>query len=269
MLKWEDYVQTNSMVRKYLAVGIILLFIGVAVAPSISANNGDELLKIKQSLVRKVFPVTRYEYKPDGSIEKTTIRLSQRECLQLNQALSFTTSLEEKIEVCKKYSVLPPGASLQKIKSNFNQSLIVRKINITAIQNYVRNHNLFRFFGITLNSMCSVFISTVKAIRFNYGMNAILRYFNVLILIWGFITQSFNYIYIPGIDLFDCSLSVLANAQTANGILPNSSMYLSLCLMMMVGFVGYAIDLTLLPFITYLEFFVGYTAFILALGLNY
>jgi len=252
--------------KKLIATGIIFLFIGVAVAPSNTANKVDELLKIKQNLQEKFIPVNRYEFKSDGSIEKTTILLPQREYLQMRQDLSLTHSIDENFNVFKKYGILPSDASFQKIKENFDQSLKVKKINITAIQNYVRNQKIFRFFGVTINSHCKISVGAAQGIKLNLGMNAIIKYYNILAFLGSIFSYSYPF-YLPGIDLFDFCFSFAGVIDTWDGVLPNSSMRFYLFTMLLVGFVGYCIDLVPVPFYLAIEVYNGYAAFILGAGI--
>ena len=60
------------MKRKWLAVGIILLFVGVTIAPTISAEEAQD--NDKSILIDSV-PITVLEYKSDGTVERTVVKI--------------------------------------------------------------------------------------------------------------------------------------------------------------------------------------------------
>ncbi|MCX6661176.1 MAG: hypothetical protein NTY91_01335, partial [Euryarchaeota archaeon] len=110
------------MIRKQLAVGIILLFIGVAVAPSINqsivtASQDDNLVEV----TTQACGIKGYGY--------TTVKLSRERYQDLEQylvdfraRLNQTSTREEAVPIFKeavveldKYGLLPKGMSVENI----------------------------------------------------------------------------------------------------------------------------------------------------------
>jgi hypothetical protein len=121
------------MKRKCLVIGIILLFIGVSLSPAISAESIPEISTLNRSIEKTVVRLWCYEYKPDGTIEKTTIVLSRNTHREMTQTLSLTTSMEEKLAVYQRYGIIPSNVTIQGMKKNFDQYLIMKNIDVSEI----------------------------------------------------------------------------------------------------------------------------------------
>ncbi|HVO72986.1 MAG TPA: hypothetical protein VMT35_03120 [Ignavibacteriaceae bacterium] len=112
-------MQTNSRLRKGLAVGIILLFIGVAVAPSINST------VVKASDDNDLIEVTSQACGIQG-FGNTTVKLTKQQYKDLEQylvdfraRLNQTTTREETVPIFKdavvelnKYGLLLKGLSV-------------------------------------------------------------------------------------------------------------------------------------------------------------
>ena len=141
MLKYQ-------FVRKCLAVGIILLFIGIAVAPSINfntvkASTDDDLVEITteacgiQGFGNATVKLTREQYR---NLEQYLVDFRAR----LNQ----TSTREEAVPIFKeavveldKYGLLPKGMSVQKAEKIVTGEYLNKK-TITAIQKLTKNKML-------------------------------------------------------------------------------------------------------------------------------
>jgi hypothetical protein len=120
-------MQKKNHIRKYLAIGIIFLFIGVAVAPSINSS----LVKASDGLVE----VTSQAYGISG-FGNTTVRLTKQQYHDLEQylvefraRLNQTTTREEAIPIFRdavvelnKYGLLPKGMTVEEA-----QNFVVRR----------------------------------------------------------------------------------------------------------------------------------------------
>ncbi|HVO72984.1 MAG TPA: hypothetical protein VMT35_03110 [Ignavibacteriaceae bacterium] len=133
-------MQTNSLSKKGLAVGIFLLFIGVAVAPSINstvvkASNDNDLVEVtSQACGIKEFG-------------NTTVKLTKQQYQNLEQyfvdfraRLNQTTTKDEAIPIFKdavvelnKYGLLPKGMSIEKA-----QRLVTIEYRIPIAPNIVK-----------------------------------------------------------------------------------------------------------------------------------
>jgi hypothetical protein len=258
------------MKRKCLAVGIILLFIGTTFSSVIEANRVDNgLLKIKQNVEEKLVRVNCYEFKSNGSIEKTTIMLPKSEHLQMRKALSSTTSSEERLEVYKKYGVLPANVTIQKIKEDYEQYLQAKKINVAAIRKYANTHKTKPLFDITINFNCRIDAIITLGISIDFGTNAIVQYWNSIVyLYYGlFYDPALLKWFLPGIDIGVFSNTLSGIIQTWNGTFPDTYSGPLFLKMILLGFVGYYLeDLALPIFCIYGEYY-GYAVSVIATGL--
>jgi len=256
------------MKRKWLAIGIILLFVGIAYSPVINASKVDGLFKIKQNVDDKLVQVNCYEFKYDGNVEKTTILLPKSEHLQMRTALSLTSSIDEKLEVYQNYGVLPSNVSIQKIKENYNQYLIAKKINVTAIQEYVSSHKTLSHLGIVMNNNCKIAAQVGGGININIGMSVITQWRNgIKSMVEGFWGLHLGK-YWNSSDLSGFSLCILSGGLTSNGTLPDTSWDFLYSTLILLGFVGYYIEVLPLPIILLSGDYLGYTVSIMVVGVK-
>ncbi len=256
------------MKRNWLAVGIILLFVGIACSPVINASTVDGLFKIKKNPEERLVRVNCYEFKSDGSVEKTTILLPRSEHLQMRTALSFTTSIEEQLEVYQKYGVIQSNVSNQKIKENYNEYLITNKIDVTAIQEYTSSHKTIMPPGIVMNNNCEITAQVGGGININIGLSAITQWRNgiksMMERFWGLYLGR----YWNSSDLSGFSLCLFSGGLTLNGTLPDTSWDFLYSTLILLGFVGYYIEVLPLPIILLSGDYLGYTVSVMVAGVK-
>jgi hypothetical protein len=136
------------VVKKCLTVGIILLFVGIAVAPSINqsivkASTDDDLVEV----TTQACGILGYG--------NTTVKLTREQYQNLEQylvefraRLNQTTTREEAVPIFKeavvelnKYGLLPRGMSVQKAEKLVTGEYLNKK-TITAIQKLTKNKML-------------------------------------------------------------------------------------------------------------------------------
>jgi hypothetical protein len=137
----------NTLGRKSLAVGIILLFVGVAVAPSINlsvvrASNDNDLVEV----TTQACGIKGYR--------DTTVKLTREQYQNLEQylidfraKLNQTTTREEAVPIFKeavveldKYGLLPKGMSVeraQRLVSEQHQNNIIMKLKDSLVNNHL------------------------------------------------------------------------------------------------------------------------------------
>ena len=136
------------MKKKWLAIGIILLFIGIAVAPTINysvvkASTDDDLVEV----TTQACGIKRYG--------NTTVKLTREQYQNLEQylaefrtKLNQTTTREEAVPIFKdavvelnKYGLLPRGMSVER----------AQRLVISGYQNQYRFHHFKTYDRNTLN----------------------------------------------------------------------------------------------------------------------
>ena len=170
------------MKRKWLAVGIILLFVGVAVAPSVifnvvKASQEDDLVEVTtqacgiQGYGDTTVKLTRQQY---NDLEKYLVEFRAR----LNQTATREEAapiFKEAVVELDKYGLLPRGMSVEKA-----QRLIIGSYQIDKIVSKLHKH-VFRDFiqtNDTQNKFCFVVCYT-KDLEYyiNIAMAFVLMFF--------------------------------------------------------------------------------------------
>jgi predicted phosphoribosyltransferase len=106
----EDY----QLIRKWLAIGIILLFLGVTIAPAMNAND-DVIITKSFSTPKKddMVSITVLEYRPDGTIGKSVIQLSKIQAEKLRTELNNVRELGKRLSIYKKYNLIPQNTTFR------------------------------------------------------------------------------------------------------------------------------------------------------------
>ncbi len=251
--------------RKWLIIGISLLFVGITYSPVSDANKVDELFTIKQIPSEKSIQIHCYEYKSDGTIEKTIISLPKSEYHEMKQALWQITSLEEKLDVYQRYGIIPSNITIQQMKEKYDQYLITKNIDIDAPRNQVPTRK--NIFGLVLNFNCKINVMGRMGIHLNLGMSAVTQFLNFIAIFLH--NGSGSPSFVQGIDLCDFCCYVLGDIDVSEGVFQDYTSTLAPMTMMMLGFVGYFIVDFPLPMFHYGAEYLGYTVFIFATGLRY
>jgi hypothetical protein len=253
--------------KKSLAIGIIFLFIGVAVAPSINAKINDQLIQERlPSATTKTIKVIRYEYKSDGSIDKKVLEVPQNEFRTFQDEFRFAKTMEEKLDLYKKYDLVPQNVSMDTLRKNFNE--YVQRINTskTSIENYAQNINTIQhlkrssYIQIVVNTDCYVDGGDVFTVRFTLGLSSIIGRINFLIYV---VLQKgyFPDYLLPSSDLFMLHISGLGEIYT-EGKLGERDCYGSPFFLLMTGFVGYRV---IVPFFV-TDWFIGDSQLVFAVS---
>ena len=194
---WKD-MQTNHLLKKGLAVGIIFLFIGVAAAPSINST------VVKASDDNDLMEVTSQACGVQG-FGNTSVKLTTQQYNDLEQylvdfraRLNQTTTREEAVPIFKdavlelnKYGLLPKGMSVAQaqrlvtigyriqrvptIMKKLDQSLINYDCLFTAKLLQCNEYNIWTRIAVWLWGLCGILlpaiifeiIGWVKPLRFN------------------------------------------------------------------------------------------------------
>jgi len=252
----------NNLLKKGLVVGIILLFIGIAVAPSLSAQLNRNTSKITPNLNDNQtieFIVT--EFKSDGTKEDTILELSHEQAIKLIKDLKVTINPEEKLSLFKNYGFIPEYVTLEQLRLGMEEKTEINGLNEGKL-------GIFGDF-LKLNLMCSVFGCNIGPFRLLLGSSAITRALNTILFVFFGIDVDH---LIRSIDLLNCHIGFLSDVSVSSGVLPDFDFDLGAGIIVMVGFVGYYIHgsdaffFLFYPFLTINDFFWGYATFFGLLG---
>ena len=90
----------NTIVRKGLIVGIILLFLTIGFSPIINVD-GNTIPKAIDDV-----PITILEYKADGTVEKTVVRMTREQADSFHEEMTNAQDLERRLSIYKKYNLI-------------------------------------------------------------------------------------------------------------------------------------------------------------------
>ena len=168
------------MIRKWLAIGIILLFVGVTIAPTINfntvkASNDDDLVEVTtracgiKGYGNTTVKLTREQYQ---NLESYLVDFRAR----LNQ----TSTREEAIPIFKdavseldKYGLLPKGMSIKTAQKLVISQLVNKRINTKDSSNENNNNNYFCLIAGHMNNTFCVHRTNLWIYRFDYFVRKI------------------------------------------------------------------------------------------------
>lgn len=243
----------NRWIKKALAVTVILLFIGVAFASSINANIS------RGSIDSEMAEITVSQHNADGTVKKTTVKLSKEKALEFAKQLKHTDGPEERFLLYKEHGLIPEDVTREQLKQKMLS--VAKRLGITGekiepiCKKLVNKRNgLDRWFAFNfLNAIEGEFI-------FNYNLPIGLSMF----------TGTPNYkLYaqgkdlIPSADLLYAVITPVGIYEFLDGMLPDFH-FLYLGAFLLVGFVGYVVSYPLFGFVGYM---VGYAVASFAIGL--
>jgi hypothetical protein len=140
----------NNVTHKGLIVGIVLLFLTIAFSPIINADGN----KVPQTIGD--VPITIFECKADGTIEKTVVRMSQEQADNFNKEMRNTHDLNARLSIYKKYDLISHNITADSLQSGMKekaQTMGLTQDNL--ISQFRSNRSLFPPL-VRRNIFCSV-----------------------------------------------------------------------------------------------------------------
>ena len=271
-------MQKNNFLKKGLVIGIIILFVGVAILPgtyanisnlntvqqktvSFNINNRGELNRVLFS-EEDVVEILITENKPDGSIEQTIVMLPREQVEELSEELKEAREPKEKIAIYKKHELIPQDVSLEQLKIGMLQKtqhlgLTQRKMeNLNKLVFPIKN--VFSY-NTAFNYNCSVYGEITYGMKYLLGLSAFTSWINFLFKLW-FIPYR-----IPSIDLLDIYITEKGILDAVNGSLPDFHTNYGFLIAVIFGFVGYSFVVPPVPGVLLGGEFFGYAAVVGAL----
>jgi hypothetical protein len=263
------------MKRKWLAVGIILLFVATALSPLANANSNTSVLSSKIASKVTNVRIIVYEYRADGSIKRVPIVMSRVDFNTMRSELKGVKVLEEQLSIYKKHGLIPENTTAEQLRLGMIEK--AKKIGFSASQENASWPQSLKKKNSSPNpskspeihdTNSSVDCDLIFTFKLHGGLSIITSYLNMLI--FGF--TPFNF-YLPNADVFDVFFSDMGIVRTSHyNISAAIGVFIS-----MIGFVGYMLDISPLivltfpfnllamfpfPFFSVLSLISGYAAFI-------
>ena len=230
-----------SFNKKYVVLGVVVLFIALVFTPTTHAgyinelNSKGELIQIEIS-----------EYNSDGIIENKIFSLTKKEVNDLKMELLNSKTIEKQLFILKEHELIPENINTEDLENDMYKrasSLGITedtqpeksRIKLPILLKFLKKVNIVYFGGVSLN----------------IGLKFIIRIINLL-----------PFINLPTLDLADIC-GGLFGVTTTRGILSNNTLITFPGIVGMIGFVGYRIRF---PFLMHI--YTGFSAVTFGLGLG-
>ena len=222
--------------KKIVGIAIILLFIGVAFAPSIDANTDISIVPSIKPLKKNTISIQVTEFKADGTVEKTIVEMSQEEVKNLKEKLKQVNKIEERLDIYKEYGLIPKDATAEKLRTGMEEKanrmgFTKKELNISSQFSNMPFSD--RVSPLVVNLMCSV-SGFIGGFHLFFGLSSLTLRLNALLwFIFG------GLILLPSIDISDIGLGIGGVLETTNGLLPDDYGFYLLMFYLLGGFVGF------------------------------
>ncbi len=260
--------------KKLLVVGVIVLFLGLAVAPSINANiNRKQPKAVLNATDQDIVEIVVTEYKPDGTIEKSTLKMPYIKVKELRKELKDVKDEEERLSIYKKYNLISQNVTCEKLRADMDErarrlGLSKNKIENALSRDETNIPNFLKYLKSVKNYMCLVSGIVAIGIRLYFGVSWFTSFINGVM----FYYLNFPSLFIPSADVINTGLVLGGRFETRNGTLPNNGEdFFDIMFYLIVGFVGFVISLYLIPIRRIIfgwEDFFGFAAFAYAIGVR-
>jgi hypothetical protein len=101
----------NTIVKKGLIVGIVLLFLTIGFSPIINAD-GNKIGSI---------PITIFECKADGTVKRTVFRMSPEQADSFHEEMRNAQDLETKLSIYKKYNLISQDITVDSLREGMEE----------------------------------------------------------------------------------------------------------------------------------------------------
>lgn len=243
------------------------ILIGSIIAIAIIVLSSFSSVVGKVSSDEELVDVTIYEYKPDGTIEKSIVKMSHQKENELKIEIQETEDLEGQLLVYKKYDLIPQEITSEQLRLGMEEKakrigldkdkLVRSSIDGTIKQ---RRGGFGNFFN-GMNLYCEVHATLLFSLHLILGSSLFTIPLNSLV-IYRLRELDIPVEYIPGFDIVNMCFSINGGSfSVKNGQLPDYHNILYFIRFLMIGFVGYILCLLPpLPIFSGISEISGYTA---------
>ena len=228
------------MKRISLKVAVIFLIIGVTLPPSINADEykRPQLNNSVYSNDEKLISLPVKEYKPDGTICKYFVELTQSQYDEMTERLQIAKDLDERLSIYKDYNMVPEDMTSESLRAGMEEK--ARRFGLDKkmekmLENTKKTQTTNWFFNLNVN--CQVEIYYMGSIFPAIGTSLIAAHWN-----WWL----GQFILLPCIDLLTFTVGVNGLIDARDGLLsdfrigevPGEKGLFFCGITLMIGFVG-------------------------------
>jgi hypothetical protein len=249
----------NSLIRKCLAVGIILLFVSITCFPTICAHD-DTILSKAFSIPQKedTLSITVLEYKSDGTMETSVVEMAPEQVVTLSEELTDVNDMDTRLSIYKKYNLIPQNVTADTLRVGMEERAQKMHPEIENLQKSITNNDDGHF---CINFNCEIEATMAYGLRFLGGLSLITCIFN------EYSYYGYEH-WLRSIDVFQFLIGLAGSLSAVNGLLPDCYSTGFLYAILLVGFVGYFVKVNPVPsiFITRMCFSIGYSVAAMCYG---
>lgn len=228
------------MKRKYLTIGITVLFATIVLSPSLSAYNESILSKIFSPPQNKEkVTISVFVYKADGIVENSMVKMSHEQMEQFNAELNETNNnITLQLSIYKKYKLIPEKITWDTLQERTKENaqrlgLTQQKLEHIAssdMNDFLKQKN-------QKNQGNKIYINILCKFSGRFGFQSVilpikLATFMVLFYITGYKIRTFN--LRDRIICFDGALITVGD-----GLLPDFRVWLKDSFTKIIGFIGF------------------------------
>lgn len=210
--------------KKYFVIGVVVLLLALAYAPTTQAKIGNDLKNDEKQL----FGVEIEEYKPDGSTVKNIVKLTQIEINSLKSELINAKTNEDQISIFKKYNLISKDVKVDDLESG-----MYKKAERLGLDKDILLNKLQIKLPIILQLFKKVNIVYFGGISLRLGLTPIIRLINIILPV-----------NLSDVDIIDLSGAIFGVIKT-KGFLATNTLITFPSLSGMLGFVGFCIRIPL------------------------
>jgi hypothetical protein len=228
--------------KKYFVIGVVLLLLALAYAPTTQANIGND----SKNDEKQLFEVEIKEYKPDGSTIKNIVKLTQIEINSIKSELINANTNEDQISIFKKYNLISKDVKVDDLESG-----MYKKAESLGLDKNMLLNKLQIKLPILLQLFKKVNIVYFGGLSLRLGLTPIIRLINIILPV-----------NLPDVDIIDLSGAIFGFIKT-KGFLATNTLITFPSLSGMIGFVGFCIKIPL-----FMRVYTGYSVATFGFGLG-
>lgn len=248
--------------NKTFIIGIIILFLGVSISPSLNASINEKLTNnINNHGLGQVVKFKVTEFKSDGTTEKTVVEMTIKDAKELETKLKNMKAYEDKLSLYKRYGLIPEDVTLEQLKVGMIEKAKRNGLTEEKLNQLIEGIFSQRNYSLELNQMCYVSVTQKSYLRLLFGLSLITRAINAYI--WSKLDLDF---YVPSIDLLNTHLGFYNDINAKNGLSDDIYYESFFGVVAMLCFVGYYVHESdsmlfwFFPFLTHTDSWFGYAA---------
>jgi hypothetical protein len=215
----------NVFNKKFTVFGVIALFIILAFSPITLAIKNNDI----ENNQEKLFDVEITEYKPNGNIEKRTVKFTQEEVNELKTKMTTANTVDQQLVLLKDYDLVSDDITIEDLQNGMYQ----RASSLGITKEVLPEKAMFRL-PILLTFFNKITAVYMGGLSLRIGISPIIRLINLILRT-----------NLPGLDVVDFCGGLFGILST-QGLLATHALITMPGFFGMIGFVGYSIKIPLM-----------------------